>query len=436
MPKWFLTTIVLLYMPFMITLQVLDDRNVITRRTGERIVLLVFAVVLALYLPAIVRKLLCADSWHRAASSFQALPQKIAKLAYWKQVLLGVACMFACYFVWLGVGPWFLLVFPIIAVMCGIMLSAFALWFLPVLQSRRLPSSIDELERAKLENEYRRTMAQLGTAVLLMATIYFTWRQLSATEEGKITDRFSKAVELLSSGNTAARIGGIHALERISKDSPKDYQPVIAILASFVRDMAKRDGTDTSAPSASSERGAYSHRLVDVQAALSVLARRNQDYLHEGKRIFLDHCDLRNALFVDGKFQGFVFDGTDFSNAVMIRTDLRGALLKNGVLIGADLSNARLDEAKLNGANLSGADIDEANLEGADLRNATLKDVRGISTLQNATAANIAGLKASEEERRSLLRKGAVEEPDTAKWQKIKKSKIPFRSLYGNYLDD
>ena len=140
-----------------------------------------------------------------------------------------------------------------------------------------------------------------------MATIYFTWRQLSATEEGKITDRFSKSVELLSSKNTAARIGGIHALERISKDSSKDYEPVVAILASFVRDRTKRDGIDTSASVSSPKREAYSHRLADVQAALTVLGRRKLDYLSEQHRVFLDHCDLRHAVYRGRKTYGVCF---------------------------------------------------------------------------------------------------------------------------------
>jgi hypothetical protein len=70
---------------------------------------------------------------------------------------------------------------------------------------------------------------------------YFTWRQLSLADEGKITDRFSNAVALLASGERTARIGGIYALERISNDSPKDYGSVLEILSTFVRQSAPRD---------------------------------------------------------------------------------------------------------------------------------------------------------------------------------------------------
>lgn len=47
---------------------------------------------------------------------------------------------------------------------------------------------------------------------------------LKATEEKQVTERFSKAIELLGHQDLLeVRLGGIYALERIAKDSPKDY---------------------------------------------------------------------------------------------------------------------------------------------------------------------------------------------------------------------
>src|ERR1051326_4057166 len=43
------------------------------------------------------------------------------------------------------------------------------------------------------------------------------------TEQGQITDRYTKAVEQLGSDKLDVRIGGIYALERITRDSPNDH---------------------------------------------------------------------------------------------------------------------------------------------------------------------------------------------------------------------
>jgi len=60
---------------------------------------------------------------------------------------------------------------------------------------------------------------------------------LNAAREGQLTDRYTKAVEHLSSDKLDVRIGGIQALQLIARDSPQIYQPVvIEALATFVRE--------------------------------------------------------------------------------------------------------------------------------------------------------------------------------------------------------
>ena len=56
------------------------------------------------------------------------------------------------------------------------------------------------------------------------------------TEQGQVTDRYTKAVEQLGSDKLAVRIGGIYALERVARDSERDYPTVIEVLTAFVRE--------------------------------------------------------------------------------------------------------------------------------------------------------------------------------------------------------
>src|SRR5215216_2897935 len=68
-----------------------------------------------------------------------------------------------------------------------------------------------------------------------------TQRTLELTEQGQITERSTRAIQQLGDtddkGNPRLeiRLGGIYSLERISKDSPKDYSQIIDILTAYLR---------------------------------------------------------------------------------------------------------------------------------------------------------------------------------------------------------
>jgi hypothetical protein len=54
--------------------------------------------------------------------------------------------------------------------------------------------------------------------------------------EGQLADRYSKAVEQLSSDKLDVRVGGIYALERIARDSHRDHPTIMEVLAAFIRE--------------------------------------------------------------------------------------------------------------------------------------------------------------------------------------------------------
>jgi hypothetical protein len=80
--------------------------------------------------------------------------------------------------------------------------------------------------RRKLRNEAMATFMQaVGALVLFISAgigVYWTARQVDISREGQITERFTRAVDQLGSDNLDVRLGGIHALGRIAKDSPPD----------------------------------------------------------------------------------------------------------------------------------------------------------------------------------------------------------------------
>jgi uncharacterized protein YjbI with pentapeptide repeats len=142
---------------------------------------------------------------------------------------------------------------------------------------------------------------------------------------------------------------------------------------------------------------------ADMQAILTVLARRNTTYKREKEYgLNLSKTQLRGAKLWAAKFQRANFteaqlQGADFTEAQLQQAVLKKAQLKEAVLWktqcqGADFTEAQLQgaflwQAQLQGAfltraQLQGANLVEANLEGAQLQGADLTDVQDLTQPQ------------------------------------------------------
>jgi hypothetical protein len=89
-----------------------------------------------------------------------------------------------------------------------------ALIWLPKWQAARLYPTAQE--RFAVENEARKTLAQIIGGAAVLFGLYFTWGSLEVNREGQITDRFTKAITQLGEWGPeklAVRLGGIYALE-------------------------------------------------------------------------------------------------------------------------------------------------------------------------------------------------------------------------------
>jgi len=238
-------------------------------------------------------------------------------------------------------------------------------------------------------------LAQVAGAIGLVVTLTLTARQLAATtqslevsraqldvaREGQLTDRFAKAIAQLGDEKMEIGLGGIYALERIARDSERDYNPIIDVLTAYLRNRARKPATgDIPAEPPS-----------DIQAALTVVARRSHAYNDGETRrlnlagVFIPGADLPHAQF----------DGAIFVDATLDNANLGGAHLRDADLHGAHLESVNLGSADLRDANLAGvvltgeADLAHANLTGANLTNAQMKRVILYkSRLEGATLNN------------------------------------------------
>jgi uncharacterized protein YjbI with pentapeptide repeats len=281
-------------------------------------------------------------------------------------------------------------------------------------------------------NDKAQELGRVRTAILaglagLLAALggYYTHRTFELNRAGQITERFTRAIDQLGNPQIDVRLGGIYALERIARDS-RDYHPqVIEVLSAYVRGHApcnttppntkvRAQSTDspnvyltraairvleriTQARAAKHNEAGESSRevdgsqtiegrrpglAIDVQAAMTALARRNrsQDVPDRPRT----HGPTRPSFPVPGRsasgsgnFAGAHLEGADLNGAHLegayfAGAHLEGADLNGAHLEGANLTGAYLERGKLANAHLEEADLERAHLEGADLKRAHL----------------------------------------------------------------
>lgn len=231
--------------------------------------------------------------------------------------------------------------------------------------------------------------------------IWLAWRRTKALEtqadtdaERHITENFTRAIDQLGKGELEVRLGAIYALERIAKTSQKDHWPIMEILTAYVRNNAswppkpknecgpvpntsedhqESDAKSRDIPSGDGDEGRIPP--PDIQAVLTVIARRNVRFETELQEIDLSHSDLRGANleqislqraqlafanFDDANFHSAKLNMANFLNAKLGRAVLWNASLEMTTLVGADLNSAFFEDADLAGADLSGANLEDA----------------------------------------------------------------------------
>ena len=239
-------------------------------------------------------------------------------------------------------------------------------------------------DRADAESSTRTGLIAGLAGLAALGSLLVTSRTYRVTEQGHITDRYTKAIGQLGDDKLDIRLGGIYALERLAVDSKRDHPTVVEVLSAFVRERTavaskprrRRAGRKTAhPPSLTANR--TKQRTTDVQAALTVLGRLP---LRAGvSRGDLSGAHLAGASLIQADLTDADLGGADLTGAQLREADLTGAQLG-----GADLTGAQLRGATLTNANLGGADLTGAQLRGATLTNANLGGA-------NLTNANLGG---------------------------------------------
>jgi hypothetical protein len=286
-------------------------------------------------------------------------------------------------------------------------------WWLVPLQLYRFTGTDKAAKLEAITNTRTALLAGLiGVGALLTfwlnSRVYrVTAETLRVTEQGQITERYTKAIEQLGSGKLDVRLGGIYALERIAKDSERDHPTVVEVLSAFVREHSDPVHTE-SEPSMAKVLNAFLQGdsqpaveqpddkpklkpTTDVRAAIAVLGRLPSRL--DVPRADLTRADFAGAALYRANLSGFGLSDADLQGAGLMEANLQQANLLWANLRRAYLQGANLQGANLQGANLRFADLHWANLEGANLWGAELEGATlRTANLQKVDLTAVRGL--------------------------------------------
>lgn len=282
-------------------------------------------------------------------------------------------------------------------------------WWVPRWQlrlARKLGLSLKD--RLELENDYRLTLSQVFGGLAVLFGLWFTWQQMEASRNAAdkllLSDKYSKAFELLRENDPVVRAGGVYSLEAVANASPESYWSIMQMLAAYIRsksrlkpllyaDICPIGESFESKREAVTSCNAIEH---DIQAILTVLTR-TKNIERERKalnlsctclrgailpRANLSYLDLHGSVLDNSVLTGADFIGTnlseanfyvsapgaDFSGAIFIKAWFSGGFVAGGKQEkhgGSYLADAEFSNADLTGANLSKVDLADADLSGS-----------------------------------------------------------------------
>jgi uncharacterized protein YjbI with pentapeptide repeats len=255
-----------------------------------------------------------------------------------------------------------------------------ALWRAPDFFNQAELKALTPSDRERVVFNLRQLVVAIGGATFVGAGLFYTARNYRLSHLGQVSDRFTKALERLGSDQGYVRLGAVHALSHVMRDSPTHHAEVMEVLASFIRESRPyREPIPyySQEPFASDDDEEVGAPPNDVQAALTALAHRPKRSRLEKTTINLHGVDLQ---------------GADLESANLRKADLSFTNLRY-----TNLANARLDHANLMGANLEKANLHKAIIKGtsawaANFNGAILSEADGAQAQLSGALFNSAYL--------------------------------------------
>ncbi len=235
-----------------------------------------------------------------------------------------------------------------------------------------------------------------GFAVLFAG--YIGWKRIEVSQEGQITERFTRAIDQLGAAhsdgrkNLEVRLGAIYALERIAKDSPKDHWSIMEVLTAYVRENSQWN-PDTKNPNEDLPTPGH-----DIQAIINVIGRRNTKNDRERldlsftnlKNIIIsngnfNHCNLTNSYLTNTRTNDSYFNHADFSHSILNGLISKRTRFKNVSFFTTEMNQTRFLRCFFNDAEILCSSIKDSRINECIFKNSEISRTKfNYSTISNS----------------------------------------------------
>lgn len=202
------------------------------------------------------------------------------------------------------------------------------------------------------QGQLRLAVIQSLVAVGATVALIYTARTYRLTRRGQVTDRFTKALERLSSDKQYVRIGGILALEQILHDAPEQSEDAQTVLQNYLLEHTPKAGDEWAETPDPEEPMA-----PEVQTALNAVAKASRHAVYrirlpDRSLVLLDfhELDLMSADFRKSDFRGADLEKAHLWGVRMDYADLRNCDIRNATLVLASMRKAQLQYARTDNA--------------------------------------------------------------------------------------
>lgn len=280
----------------------------------------------------------------------------------------------------------------LIAAAAAVAVLYLLLWAGPDVLARHdvgnITGSLRSLRLQQARDAARGRLLTLGAGIFAAGALIYTARNFALARQGQVTDRYTKAIDQLGSGKLDVRIGGVYALERVARDSPRDHPVIMDVLSAFIKEHSNEQWI---LPKSNEGQPDIIATRPDIQAAITVIVRR--DVTRDLHEIDLSGSTFPRADLTGANFHGVKLDRVYFEYADLTNADLSGMSLaqnsfENATLRGTNLSRVQGVDVRFDGADLTGAHLNNVNIQAMSLRtyNLSKTDLAGAQ-LQYANLA-------------------------------------------------
>jgi hypothetical protein len=203
-------------------------------------------------------------------------------------------------------------------------------------------------EKLKLEDDTRKTLAQvLGGGFLLLGLI-FTYSNFRLNQDAQIADRIGKAAILLKDDNIGVRLGGLNELGKIARDSPRDHWSIMVIISNYIKEQQEKITGD----GVNSQKGQSNESIrSDIETALTIIVNRKIQNDPPGGEINLSRINFKGARLYS-QFKNIVLTNADLREINSLTYDqIKGAIIDEETKLPSNLDSQKLELVNISKAN-------------------------------------------------------------------------------------